>query len=148
MKILDNNQLLFPNVVEAKFILFSNGRKIKEIPLPQKGVTYFPPEQMFSDGEMSILIRIRFDFLDGNGMSILRRVVQFLNDDPWKHKIRLVIPGESSHGYEVEPHGHWRAWFFDDTPQGYGPVEVMFISKESSAAAQECYSEMEPWVVE
>ncbi len=148
MKILDENQLLFSNVKAGKFVLFSDGSKVGEIALPAAGITYFPPEPKFADSEMSLIFRIRFDFLDGDGMEILRRVVQFHHDDKYKHKLRLVIPGDSENGYEVEPYGNWRAWFLDDEPIGYGPVEAQFISAEIPKAAQEIFSNAEPWIVE
>jgi len=59
-----------------------------------------------------------------------------------------MLPGESARGYEVIPHGNWRAWFFDDEPQGYGPVEAQFISTEKPDMAPEQLSDAQPWVVE
>ncbi len=148
MKILDENQLLFSNVKAGKFVLFSNGSKVGEIALPTAGITYFPPEPKISDGEMLLIFRIRFDFLDGNGMELLRRIVQFHYDDKYKHKLRFVVPGDSEKGYEVEPYGNWRAWFLDDEPIGYSPVEAQFISAEPIAVSEEKYSDAQPWLVE
>jgi len=147
MKILNSEQLLFGQN-SARFLLYSCGFKVGEIPLPLAGITYFPPEQKFNDDEMSMIIRIRFDFADGNGMEILRRVVQFYHDDIYRHSIRLVIPGECENGYDVKPYGQWRAWFLDDEPIGYGPVEAMFITSQRQDIAQQRYSDTQPWVVE
>ena len=148
MKVLDNQQILFPQTSQAKFLLFSNCSKVGEISLPQSGVTFFPPVQKFADGKHSQIFRIRFDFLDGDGMEMLHRIIRFIGDDPWRHKLRLVIPGDNPHGYEVEPYGDWRSWFFDDVPQGYGPVEVQFVSSEMPVAAGESYSDAQPWLAE
>jgi len=83
-----------------------------------------------------------------DGMSAVRQALLFYQDDPARHSIRLLIPGESSRGYDVEPYGQWRAWFIDDEPQGYGPVEAIFITTESPAVAESDFSNIEPWVVE
>lgn len=148
MKILDKNQLLFTNTESPKFVLFSNNSKVGEILLPIAGVTYFPPEPKFSDEQMSLIFRIRFDFLDGDGMELLRRVVRFHHDDPYRHRLRLIVPGDCDEGYEVEPYGQWRAWFIDDEPIGYGPVEAQFISLQPPAVASKNFSEAQPWIVE
>jgi len=125
---LDENQLLFPSV-EAKFILMVGGLVISTIELPDNGVTYYPPEPIFEIDDVTQRIRIRFDFLDGDGMLALRRVINFWAEDPTGRKIVLSIPGEIR-GYEVTPYGTWREWFFDNQPQGYGPVEAVFITQE------------------
>lgn len=148
MKILDDTQLLFSRDSGGKFILYSNGSEVGEVTLPVAGVTYFPPEHKFIEGQYSLAIRIRFDFLDGDGMEILRRVVRFHHDDPWRHGLRLIIPGESEKGYKVVPYGNWKAWFIDDEPQGYGPVEAQFTSSDVSDIVEEKYSNSEPWVVD
>ncbi len=148
MKVLSQNELLFPTVKSAKFVLYSCGFNFGGISLPERGVTFFPPEQKFTDGSIQSQIRIRFDFLDGDGMSAVRQALLFYQNDPARHSLRLIIPGESPGGYDVEPYGQWRAWFIDDEPQGYGPVEAVFITTESPAVAEPDFSNIEPWVVE
>ncbi len=148
MKALDEKQLLFPQSKAGKFLLYSCRSKIGEISLPSKGITYFPPEHEFSEGKQTMIFRIRFDFADGSVLLILRKIIQFLTKDPWRHRIRMVIPGDNPHGYEVEPHGNWKAWFFDDIPQGYGPLLVEFISCADGVASLPAFSDALPWVVE
>ena len=148
MKILDDKQLLFLNDSAGKFVLYSNSSRVGEVMLPIAGVTYFPPEHIFIEGKSSLILKIRFDFLDGDGMEILRRVVRFYHDDQWRHELRLIIPGESEKGYNVIPYGNWKAWFIDDEPQGYGPVEAQFKSSDVSDIAEEEYSNSEPWMVD
>jgi len=148
MKTLDSTQLLFPQSTNAKFLLYSCGSKIGEIALPQKGITFFPPERKSENDKLTLIFHIRLNFADGEQIEDIRRVVQFSDEDPWRHKIRLVIPGENPAGYEVKPYGNWKAWFFDDIPQGYGPVEMQFISEERPNVASSRFCEAFPWVVE
>jgi len=144
-QILNENQLLFPSLT-SKFILFVNNVKVGEVNLPECGVTYYPPEPVFSGSTMQQLIRLRSDFLDGNGMTAIRKVINFWYDDPKNHTLRLVIPGEPGNGYKVVPYGRWREWFLDDVPQGYGPIEAVFVTDEPPAIPVAEESDTEPWV--
>ena len=132
---------------EAKFLLYSKGFLAGEVALPEKGITFFPPSYDFS-GDAGAFIRMRIDFCDGDALGALRKVVDFWRADPNAHALKLVIPGESPRGIEVVPCGKWLAWFFDDTPVGYGPVEITFCARELPASDEPRHSDPQPWVVE
>ena len=145
MAIVDEKNLVFPHK-SCKFLLYSKGFKVGEVEFPTKGATFFPPEYDFERGR--VVYKIRADFADGQVLAQVRRAVDFWRADPNSHSLRLVVPGEDPLGTQVVPCGRWLAWFFDDAPVGYGPVEMTFCAEEFPHSAPRHYSDSEPWVVE
>lgn len=148
MGVLDAGELLFPETQGGRFVLYSCGSKVGEVALPEKGITYFPPEVEITGSGARLILRLRLDFADGEALAAIRRVLRFWQDDPHRHSLRLVLPGERGRGYEVVPDGRWRAWFFDDEPKGYGPVELQFASSDVVDVSEPAFCEVTPWVVE
>ncbi len=147
MTVLSSKELLFDNI-SAKIILYSNGFDVGEIALPEKGITFFPPEPNFSDGEPQYIIRMRFDFANRATMKAIREALLFYESDPNAHSLKLVIPAEEIRGIEIIPYGRWREWFFDNIPQGYGPIEIMFATSDNLKITETHFTNAEPWVVE
>ncbi|MCD6595567.1 hypothetical protein J7L68_07835, partial [bacterium] len=67
---------------------------------------------------------------------------------PNAHSLKLVIPAEEIRGIEIIPYGRWREWFFDNIPQGYGPIEIMFATSDNLKITETHFTNAEPWVVE
>ena len=147
MTVLSSKELLFDNI-SAKIILYSKGFNVGEITFQQKGITFFPPEPNFIDGEPKHIIRMRFDFADSDSMKSIREALLFYESDPNAHSLKLVIPGEGTRGIDVVPYGRWKEWFFDNIPQGYGPIEIMFATSDDLKIVESNFANAEPWIVE